>query len=245
VAPGACIYPGGLDQYGSFHDAGTLGMGVVGPGGEMFGLTAAHVVGGLSAAHDGEPTEVVLMTEAAPGAGDPGLGFVHSSDPPEPCDDIAIDASLVRLEPHVEAGHVLREHGTNARPVDLGTIPKDEEILVFKRGMRVPHMTTGFLKARRRSLKIPVAGGCDREYVRGYYVQGAEDGTPFAKPGDSGSIVVDEDDCVVGMVVAVRLSNPTSWTPGPDDPAFVVAMTDILEALDFQLLGAARPCTVR
>jgi hypothetical protein len=96
-----------------------------------------------------------------------------------------------------------------------------------------------------RSLVIPVAGtGQAREYVRGYYVSRTDE-TPFAKPGDSGAIVVDDDDCVVGMIVAVKLSSATSWAPEPDDPAFVVSMTDILGALDFRLPGADRQCTER
>ncbi len=242
MAPGACIYPAGLDEKGSLHDAGTLGLGVLGPNEEQLALTAAHVVGSLSAAHGDGPTEVLLTQGVMPRSGDPRLGFVRASHPPEPCEDIEIDASLVELGDGVEAGHVLRENQTSSRPLDLDEI--SEEIVVHKRGMTTPHLTSGMLDPDVRSLVIPVAGEQHREYVRGYYVYGTDAG-PFAKPGDSGAIVVDDDDCVVGMVVAVKLSSPTSWTPGPDDPAFVVSMTDILSALDFRLPGADRECTER
>jgi len=242
VAPGACIYPAGLDENGSFHDAGTLGLGVLGPNGEALALTAAHVVGSLSAAHGGDQTEVLLRRDVAFGSGDPRLGFVRASHPPEPCEDIEIDASLVELQDDVEAGHVLRENQTSARPLDLDGI--SEEIVVHKRGMTIPHLTSGILDPDVRSLVISTMGGVSREYVRGFYVYGTDE-APFAKPGDSGAIVVDEDDCVVGMIVAVKLSSPTSWSPEPDDPAFVVSMTDILGALDFRLPGADRECTER
>jgi len=232
-----------LGENGSFHDAGTLGLGVLGPGGEPLALTAAHVVGSLSAAHGDAPTEVLLTRGVAPGSGDPRLGFVRTSHPPEPCEDIEIDASLIELEKDTEAGHVLRENQTSARPLDLDEI--SEEIVVHKRGMTNPHLTSGVLDPDVRSLVIPVeATGHHREYVRGYYVYGTDE-APFAKPGDSGAIVVDDDDCIVGMIVAVKLSSSASWTPGPDDPAFVVSMTDILGALDFQLPGADRACTER
>lgn len=214
-------------------------MGVEGPYGEPLALTAAHVVGSLSAAHGNEKTEVLLTQNVAPGSGDPRLGFVANSHPPEPCDAIEIDASLVLLEEHVEAGNVLRDVQMSGRTVDLDEL--DDEIPVYKRGMTTPHLTSGMLDPDVRSLKVEcLRDGCGREYVRGFFVYGTDQAAPFAKPGDSGSIVVDDDDRIVGMVVAVKLTNPNSLTPEPDDPAFVIAMTDILAALDFRLPGPDR-----
>jgi len=214
-------------------------MGVKGPDGEPLALTAAHVVGSLSAAHGQNPTEVLLTQNVAPGSGDPRLGFVAGSHPAEPCEEVEIDASLVLLDNDVEAGNVLRETQMSGRPLDLDQIR--EEIPVYKRGMTTPHLTSGMLDPDVRSLKVLApSAGCDREYVRGFFVYGADPDAPFAKPGDSGAIVVDDDDRVVGMVVAVKLTNPRSRTPELDDPAFVVAMTDILAALDFQLPGPDR-----
>jgi Trypsin len=228
-----------LDAYGRFHDAGTLGMGVTGPNGESLALTAAHVVGSLSAAHGSQPTEVLLTQNIAPGSGDPRLGIVTDSHPEEPCEEIEIDASLFRLDNEVETGNVLRETPMSGRPVDLDQI--QDEIPVYKRGMTTPHLTSGLLDPDVRSLKVLAPrAGCDREYVRGFYVYGADPNAPFAKPGDSGAIVVNDEDRIVGMVVAVKLTNPRSRTPEPDDPAFVVAMTDILAALDFRLPGPDR-----
>lgn len=53
-------------------------------------------------------------------------------------------------------------------------------------------------------VELPQAGGQPiiRDYLRGWFVEGHAG--PFARAGDSGSIVVDEDECVVAMVVALR-----------------------------------------
>jgi hypothetical protein len=127
----------------------------------------------------------------------------------------------------------------SGRPLDLDQL--QDQTPVYKRGMTTPHLTSGMLDPDVRSLKVvSPSTGCDREYVRGFYVYGTDPEAPFAKPGDSGSVVVDDEDRVVGMIVAVKLTNPGSRTPGLDDPAFVVAMTDILEALEFRLPGPAR-----
>lgn len=203
-------------------------------------LTAAHVVGSLSRAHGADPLEVLLAINVVQGSGDPRIGVVHESQPPHPCGAIEIDASLVILDDNVDSGNVVRTNPTSARARDLASLPPREPLVVYKRGMRTPHLTSGLLNPEPTSLVTPVDDGTLREYVEGYFVEGTDPGEPFAKPGDSGSIVVDDDDCVVGMVVALRSDTPQN--PRPDDPAFVIAMTDILAALSFELLGEDRPC---
>ncbi len=79
-----------------------------------------------------------------------------------------------------------------------------------------------------------------RDYLRGWFVYG--DGVPFGQPGDSGSIVVDEDDCVVAMLVALRTE--PHRPPRPEDPAFVVPILDVLDGLGVALAGPDRPCTL-
>jgi hypothetical protein len=68
------------------------------------------------------------------------------------------------------------------------------------------------------------------------------DGSPFARQGDSGAVVVDEDDCVVGMVVALKTA--TRLEPKPDDPAFVVPIVDVLNGLGVRLAGPDRACVL-
>lgn len=94
------------------------------------------------------------------------------------------------------------------------------------------------------SLKVvlPQPGGppAVRDYLQGWFVHG-DDG-PFARPGDSGAIVVDEDDCVVAMVVALETDPQRPLRP--EDPAFVIPILNILEGLDVRLTGPDRPCTL-
>jgi hypothetical protein len=94
------------------------------------------------------------------------------------------------------------------------------------------------------SLKVvlPQPGGPSivRDYLQGWFVHG--DSAPFARPGDSGSIVVDEDECVVAMVAA--LETDPQRPVRPEDPAFVIPILDILDDLGVQLAGPDRPCTL-
>ena len=65
---------------------------------------------------------------------------------------------------------------------------------------------------------------------------------PFAERGDSGAIVVDEDECIIGMVVALRPADPRHIRH--DDPAFVVPITGLVENLQVSLTGPNRVCTL-
>ncbi len=104
-------------------------------------LTAAHVVGSLSAAHGIETGEVRLMTGPATGSADPRIGDVAFSSPPEPEYEIELDASLVRLDSHVSLDNHVRETVTTKRPrmLDGG----EDYVRVFKRGINPPGLTEG------------------------------------------------------------------------------------------------------
>jgi len=177
---------------------------------------------------------------SAPASGDPLVGLVSESHPPQPCAEIEIDASLVLAGDHVALGQVVRQTSTSAcwRELERG-----EVIEVHKRGF-ASGLTSGLLEATPESLvvEIPTASGetVEREYVSGYFVYG--EGGPFARMGDSGSAVIDDDDCVVGMVVGLRSQTPRD--PGPEDPAFMIGIGEVLRALDIQLLGPDRACTL-
>ncbi len=153
-----------------------------------------------------------------------------------------LDACLVRVDDHVTLGGVVREAVASGRARDLDGL--DDLIPVFKRGINAPGLTRGLLDPTPESLKVvlPQVGGSPivRDYLRGWFVYG--DAHPFARPGDSGSIVIDEDDCVVAMVVALRAENPHS--PKVEDPAFVIPICDVLDGLRVRLAGPDRPCTI-
>jgi hypothetical protein len=206
-------------------------------------LTAAHVVGSLSAAHPLGQREVLFGTELArPSSADPRIGDVIASHPAEPTEEVQIDACLVRVDDHVTLTQVVRDTITSGRPRNLDGM--DDFITVFKHGINAPGVTQGLLDPTPEAFKVvlPQAGGPPvvRDYLRGWFVYG--DGVPFARPGDSGSIVVDEDDCIVAMVVALR-TEPYR-PPQPDDPAFVVPIIDVLNGLGVALAGPDRPCTI-
>jgi hypothetical protein len=208
---------------------------------EKLMLTAAHVVGSLSAAHALDERHVLLRTGiGATSSGDPVIGEVIESHPPEPCTTVELDACLVRVHDHVSLGQVVRERITSGRARDLRGF--EDLVPVFKRGINTPSLTAGLLDPTpvigRTKLLQPPGPPIVREYQNGWYVEG--DGEPFAKLGDSGSIVVDEDDCVVAMIVAVRSDRP--FAPAPEDPAFVVPIFDILNGLDVRLAGPDRAC---
>lgn len=206
-------------------------------------LTAAHVVGSLSAAHSLGQREVLLRSGvAAIPSGDPKIGDVVQSSPAEPSEEVLLDACLVRIDDHVTLGRVVRGAPISGRARDLSGV--DDLVTVFKRGINTPGLTRGLLDPTPASLKVvlPQPGGPPivRDYLQGWFVHG--DSVPFARPGDSGSIVVDEDECVVAMVVA--LETDPSRPVRPEDPAFVVPILSILDGLGVQLAGPDRPCTL-
>ncbi|HEV7584848.1 MAG TPA: trypsin-like serine protease [Solirubrobacteraceae bacterium] len=206
-------------------------------------LTAAHVLGSLSAAHPLGQREAVLRAGvAAASSGDPRIGDVVFSHPAQPCIEIELDACVVRVDDNVELTQTVRETITSGTPRDL--TESEEMIRVHKRGL-VSGLTTGWLDPIPSSLTTRAEGpnGWEilREYTKGWLVIG-EPG-PFAAPGDSGSIVVDDDDCVVGLIVALETQYPRGPLK-PEDPALVVPIVDVLRGLGVELTGPARACTL-
>jgi hypothetical protein len=90
IGPGDGIYPAGLNAYQQTHDVGSYGVPVLRAGdNEKLMLTAAHVVGSLSAAHALDERHVLLRTGVgAASSGDPVIGEVIESHPPEPCSTV-------------------------------------------------------------------------------------------------------------------------------------------------------------
>jgi hypothetical protein len=204
-------------------------------------LTAAHVVGSLSAAHPLGWREVRLGTGTkGMSAADPRIGDVIESHPPEPCEEVELDACLVRVDEHVTLGGGVRARQASGQARDLDG--HEELVPVFKRGINDPRPTEGQLDPTPESLRVGLLGASAgqasvRDYLRGWFVYGVE--RPFARSGDSGSIVVDEDDRVVAMVVALRTNNPHD--PKIDDPAFVIPIMDILDGLKVRLAAPDGP----
>jgi len=209
-------------------------------------LTAAHVVGSLS---EVAGAEVIRVNYVAGFGGassqDRLVGEVYYSDPVDPdVDEVALDAALVEPADDVTFGSVVSDVPTScfARDVEE-TAGDDNPVIVHKRGFATG-FTTGLLEPYESTLEIegrrPDGSPIVRTYTRGYLVTGDND-EAFAKPGDSGAIVTDADGCIVGMVVAVVAATPNNVHP--DDPAFIVPISDLLDALSVRLAGPRRPCT--
>ncbi len=208
-------------------------------------LTAAHVVGSLSEAAEGTGRVLYVASFGASSSADRVIGEVVLSHPDRyDVTEVGLDAALVEPADWVACSNIPRETITSciARDVEASA-EADNPVIVHKRGFKTDQ-TTGMLVPAPESLevegKLPDGTIVLRNYLRGYFVFGDE--VPFAKDGDSGSIVVDDDDCVVGMVVAVRPARRGQITAA--DPAFVVPIHDIIERLDLELLGPSRSCTV-
>jgi hypothetical protein len=205
-------------------------------------LTAAHVVGALGTPPDG--TEVMYVAGFGVGATDRPIGTVVLSHPEEETSEVLLDAALVATNQSVTCTSVVNKEKTSRIPRDIATTcPPGEPLIVHKRGWKTDR-TVGLLDPEEQSLDVDeqLADGTviTRNYLGGYFVVGDQE--PFAEPGDSGAVVVDEDDCVLGMIVALRTKNP--GTPSAEDQAFVVPIDNLITTLDIELLGPDRQCTL-
>ena len=105
---------------------------------------------------------------------------------------------------------IVREHGPSgiARDVEA-TAVNDNPVIVHKRGITEPKLTSGLLEPFAISAllksQLPDGASTFRRYLRVFRVYG--DQGPFAKPGDSGAVVIDDDDCVVGMLVGLACTD--------------------------------------
>lgn len=205
-------------------------------------LTAAHVVGALGIPADG--TEVMYVASFQVGPTDKPIGAVKLSHPDAETDEVLLNAALVATNENIDCRNVVHEAtaSKNARDIAI-TCSADDPIIVYKRGWQT-EKTEGLLRPVPESLDVDerLSDGTTvtRSYMHGYFVHGVDG--PFAEPGDSGAVVVDEDDCVLGMIVALRTKNPAS--PSAEDQAFVVPINNLLDHLQIQLTGPDRPCTL-
>jgi hypothetical protein len=188
---------------------------------------------------------LLAANSGVPGSGDPTIGHVHLSHPPEPCAEVELDTSLIAAVDGVTLNDIVRAERLSgiARDVEA-TALDDNPVIVYKRGIREPKLTSGLLEPFAISTllksRLPDGASALRRYLRVFRVYG--DQGPFAQPGDSGSVVVDADDCVVGMLVG--LDRTDGVAVGDHTPGIVVPIIDILNTLGLALLGPRRPCTV-
>jgi len=191
-------------------------------------LTAAHVIGALFPMTTDE-TAVVGYGDPLTGEHDTAtapleairadIGEVARSIPPDRSQKCTIDAALARVSSNRSLGNQFNGHpvvGVRNIAEDLGT-----NVPVHMFGAR-SNMRSGVLNTAPVTERLQI-GKSEHSimYERACYIESLDD-RPFADMGDSGSIVIDEDNYAVAMVVglsSVNLGGPPRVLATPLAPA--------------------------
>jgi hypothetical protein len=192
-------------------------------------LTAAHLFNEM----DGTPMKDgvgVLWTPPGPlpdVAVGQACGVLHRRVPMCYLPDIGVDAAVVKPRPNIEcANNVGGACPTDARDLWIQN-GRDEVVGVRKFGAET-HETRGELLAIEAHHQVLVGQDREAHYSSGWWAC-SQDGTGFADRGDSGSIVVDDAQQVVGMLVAIQ--HPDS----NDAEGYVHGISQIFKALRIRL----------
>jgi hypothetical protein len=160
-------------------------------------LTAAHLVTGIA---DGS---AMLSAPPGPEPGNNGTpcGIVRRRVPLHNLPSIAVDAAVIKPYGGVACSNEAAYGMPNGiRDLFVLEPHQKSELMSVRKHGAASHETTGsLLPCSTSDLKLRDA---DIRYTAGWDVYGT-DGKRFAERGDSGSIVVDENKAVVGMLVAV------------------------------------------
>jgi len=181
---------------------------------------------------NGLPCDVFAGLGRAGGSLDEPIGQLLRSEPICGIDEVTMDASVIQPDPGVKLGRRVRTGNAVRRIRDIDCEPVGTEVIVYKRGATQNHLTSGLLAVKSVDADITCRIGLHkhetttRAYFDGYWIEGT-DPHAFARDGDSGSIVVDEYDRLVGMVVAV-----TGDGNAPGDRAFCIPIARVLDALN-------------
>lgn len=208
--------------------------------GEVTILTAAHVIGGLfpwptaetavvgygevhaDEEHDTTTAPLAAMTSA--------LGRLERSVPPGMALDCVADAAIARVVSDRELLNMI-DGDPVSRVREIRDV-LDSFIAVRMVGAR-SNRREGVLHTARVAERIRIARSDNYVFYRHGCLIRSPDGQ-FAAPGDSGSIVVDEDNCAVAMVVGLFAEAPE------EAPAtLAVPITAVLEELDVELFDEA------
>ncbi len=138
---------------------------------------------------------------------------------------IAVDAAVIKPYTEIECNNTMGCGALNGVRDLLLKSEHDNAIPVRKHGASTQETTGELLSIQSDHYMEDV----EVRYSTGWWTYGS-DGIPFAARGDSGSIVVDEQRNIVGMVVAVNREEGDR-----DGDCFVHAIKPILSALQVRL----------
>ncbi|MGW6778963.1 hypothetical protein ACWF50_13080 [Brucella pseudogrignonensis] len=219
--------------------AGTLGLLTVDNAGQIFGLTNNHVSGACNNAMPGLPILAPGPLDATETACDPFAIGRHSrllpinDGIPENIDiSVNWDASLLSL---CDANRVTSMQGTYYDTPSVVREPKPSSIV--KKVGRTTGLTKGKIVAQA-ACPIPVDylvneyGVKKKVFFETVYIVEGENGQPFSRPGDSGSLVVSQDENgimeSVGLVFAGNEQRALS---------FILPLPAILDKLNVSVLS--------
>lgn len=168
------------------------------------------------------------MAAAMPGPQPPDAsgricGRLRRAVPLYPQPSVAVDAAVIKLADDVEFDNAIGGHVPTAFN-DLWANPPDFDLPVLKHGAAT-ELTRGTLTPIASDHRVE---GFFPRYTSGWWAYG--DDQPFAVPGDSGSMVVDEEHRLIGMAVAIEDRRADSNTG-----TFVHGVQQIFSALRIDL----------
>jgi Trypsin len=185
-------------------------------------LTASHVVGGLARAWRVNVDVYSFDGLAAP-ATQRRIGNTIKSVPDAMVDRCDVDGALARLADGVEVTRNL-DRGSIVRQV-RHLSANDIGLAVHKRGAATGETTGEFYEI---STDVPLRVRSRKNVLYSEVLAFASRRAPFAQPGDSGAVVVDDAMYVIGLIVGMEQG-------APDPLVFAVPIQPLLDALDVDL----------
>jgi hypothetical protein len=226
VSPGSWVYLDGFPEC-----AGSFGLPVRDRSTrETLLLTAAHAAGSLAKGFGRTDRTMFGSGSGVGGSLDEHLGSIVRSVPPVPANDLAVDAAVIRPRRGITFTRVVDREATSGKVWDLLTTPSAEPISVHKRGARTGFQSGWLYPEPADHLLVDQTQG-ECWYRDGFYIERSSE-EPFALAGDSGAVVIDDNDLVLGMVVGVENDGRQ-----PEDRAFCTPIMPILDALNVDLIG--------
>lgn len=218
VIAGGDIFP--LTKFANTSGAGTLGcIAVMNGSGRAVGLTAYHVLHNHGPLE--EPVAKDLQINMYVGSPRQSRGSCWGCCPDHVVTELAVkrvynrlaDAALVALRPGTEYSTSIREIGAIAGVHDITCDDiRGGEYRVTKYGMRTG-LTTGTVVCIDATGTRPMQAQSGAVLQQqGILVRPAAGQIYFSKPGDSGSVVVNRDREIVGLLVAGSKPPVQGWT---------------------------------
>jgi hypothetical protein len=231
LGPGCWVFVDPLATYGDHGHTrrGSFGLLVedlipkAGDADRRLVLTAAHLFRDVQ--------EGATVSCSPPGPEPSSIGGQHFGEvrrrvPLVYLPSIDVDAAVIKPRPEVECSNLMGSGTpTGIRDLLLKS-ERDSVIQVRKHGASTGETTGDLLSI----LADHYVEDVEARYSTGWWAYSRKDEPPFAAKGDSGSIVLDEERKVVGMVVAIKREDEDTGGDG-----FVHAIKPILSALKVRL----------